>query len=120
MKSIGIKNLRQRMKDEGVINVVVGLSQRVSNTEDRIDKRIAAMEERINKLHVAVLNMTNGLLLTQTQVYDEAQSQLQNMIRSENGLNLVEFETKDVYAVNKRIERLQRDIEEVKNILKYS
>ena len=101
-----IQALRDRIKFEGFSAVVVGLMNRISRNEQDI-KDIGADLGKVFRL----------LISTQNDVYQRAVDIVRSEIRSEEGLKLVEFKNRDVYAVNKHIERLEREIAEIRSLL---
>jgi len=99
-----IKELRDKIKTEGFSSVVVGLAARIDTLHCRINQIESDMEEI-------------KLLLNQTQsnLSAEADEIVMSKIRSIEGVKLVKFETEDIYAVNRHIERLERSIAEIKS-----
>lgn len=104
---MNVSEIRQQIKDEGILYVIIGFNSRLEK-----------MEATLEKMRIQVLKIQSELLHTQTTVYKEANKELQTMLRSTEGMNLITFETQDVYQVNKRIEQLQREIAEINSILR--
>ncbi len=113
MTASDAREIWQTIKDKGVYYVIVGLTNRVRGMKRNID----AMQKNIDEMHIEITKSHAELLRAQAIMHSEAQDQLWSMMRTHNGLDLIEFETKDVYAVNKRLERLQREMAELKNML---
>ena len=111
MTASDAKEIWQTIKDKGIYYVIVGLTNKTRAMQENID----AMQKNIDEMSIEITKTHAELLRAQAIMHNEAQDQLWSMFRSSQGLDLIEFETKDVYAVNKRIERLQRAIAELKN-----
>ncbi len=99
-------NFAKRIKEQGMVMVITQLSNRISRNEQDI-KDIGSDLGKVFRL----------LISAQDDIYQRAVDIVRSEIRSEEGLKLIEFKNRDVYAVNKHIERLEREIAEIKSLL---